>query len=174
MNRISELCPEAKIVYVKGDDFTNQLIDSISHGTCEQFRSKYRKADMLLIDDIQFIAGKNSTQEEFFHTFNTLYEDNKQIVLTSDRPPKDIKPLEDRLKNRFEWGLTRRHTSAPAYELRIAIMQSKAEASRHRKLPATTCLEFLAEQSPQQRAAARGRGQKARCAIVPDRRTDNR
>jgi chromosomal replication initiator protein len=141
MNRISELCPEAKIVYVKGDDFTNQLIDSISHGTCEQFRSKYRTADVLLIDDTQFISGKVSTQEEFFHTFNTLYENHKQIVLTCDCPPRSIKTLENRLQTRFEWGLTA-DIQPPAYELRIAIMKSKAEALGI-SLPADV-LEFLA------------------------------
>lgn len=141
MNRISELCPEAKIVYVKGEDFTNQLIDSISHGTCEQFRSKYRTADVLLIDDTQFISGKVSTQEEFFHTFNTLYENHKQIVLTCDCPPRSIKTLENRLQTRFEWGLTA-DIQPPAYELRIAIMKSKAEALGI-SLPADV-LEFLA------------------------------
>lgn len=141
MNRISNLCPEAKIVYVKGDDFTNQLIDSISHGTCEQFRNKYRTADVLLIDDTQFISGKVSTQEEFFHTFNTLYENHKQIVLTCDCPPRSIKTLENRLQTRFEWGLTA-DIQPPAYELRIAIMKSKAEALGI-SLPADV-LEFLA------------------------------
>lgn len=141
MNRISELCPDAKIVYVKGEDFTNQLIDSISHGTCEQFRSKYRTADVLLIDDTQFISGKVSTQEEFFHTFNTLYENHKQIVLTCDCPPRSIKTLENRLQTRFEWGLTA-DIQPPAYELRIAIMKSKAEALGI-SLPADV-LEFLA------------------------------
>ena len=127
MNRIYENEPSAKIVYVKGEDFTNQLVDSISLGTCEQFRNKYRKASILLIDDIQFIAGKPSTQEEFFHTFNTLYENHKQIILTSDRPPRDLKTLETRLQTRFEWGLTA-DIQPPGFELRIAILKSKAEA----------------------------------------------
>lgn len=134
--------PDTKIVYAKGEDFTNEIIAAIANATTLQFREKYRKADMLLIDDIQFIAGKNSTQEEFFHTFNTLYEDNKQIVLTSDRPPKDIKPLEDRLKNRFEWGLLA-DIQVPDYELRIAIMQNKAK-SFHANFP-NIVFEFLAE-----------------------------
>lgn len=127
MNRIYENEPSAKIVYVKGEDFTNQLVDSISLGTCEQFRNKYRKASILLIDDIQFIAGKPSTQEEFFHTFNALYENHKQIILTSDRPPRDLKTLETRLQTRFEWGLTA-DIQPPGFELRIAILKSKAEA----------------------------------------------
>ncbi|MCI8331285.1 MAG: chromosomal replication initiator protein DnaA [Clostridiales bacterium] len=134
--------PDTKIVYAKGEDFTNEIIAAIANATTLKFREKYRKADMLLIDDIQFIAGKNSTQEEFFHTFNTLYEDNKQIVLTSDRPPKDIKPLEDRLKNRFEWGLLA-DIQVPDYELRIAIMQNKAK-SFHADIP-NVVFEFLAE-----------------------------
>ncbi|MCI8589116.1 MAG: chromosomal replication initiator protein DnaA [Clostridiales bacterium] len=134
--------PDTKIVYAKGEDFTNEIIAAIANATTLKFREKYRKADMLLIDDIQFIAGKNSTQEEFFHTFNTLYEDNKQIVLTSDRPPKDIKPLEDRLKNRFEWGLLA-DVQVPDYELRIAIMQNKAK-SFHLTFP-NIVFEFLAE-----------------------------
>ncbi len=142
MHHINKVNQHAKIVYVKGEDFTNQLIDSISHNTNEQFRNKYRKADVLLIDDIQFIAGKVSTQEEFFHTFNALYEKNKQIILTSDCPPRDIKTLEDRLKTRFEWGLIA-DIQPPGFELRIAIMKSKAEALGI-ELPADV-LEFLAE-----------------------------
>lgn len=118
--------PDAKIIYAKGDDFTNELIAAIRNAETAAFREKYRPADILLIDDVQFIAGKVGTQEEFFHTFNTLYEDNKQIVLTSDRPPKDINPLEDRIRNRFEWGLLA-DIQAPDYELRIAIMQDKAK-----------------------------------------------
>lgn len=117
--------PELKIVYVKGEEFTNQLVDSIFKNTSEQFREKYRTADLLLIDDIQFIAGRESTQEEFFHTFNALYEDHKQIILTSDRPPRDIKTLEDRLKTRFEWGITA-DIQPPDADLRAAILKQKA------------------------------------------------
>ncbi len=117
--------PELKIRYVKGDEFTNQMIESISFNRTEQFRSNYRKVDVLLIDDIQFIAGKESTQEEFFHTFNALYEDQKQIILTSDRPPKDIPRLEERLKTRFEWGLTA-DIQPPDLELRVAILKNKS------------------------------------------------
>ena len=124
MNEIYRNNPNSNILYVKGDEFTNQMIESISHGSQEAFRRKYRKADVLLIDDIQFIAGKEGTQEEFFHTFNALYEDSKQIIMTSDRPPRDIKLLEDRLRTRFEWGLIA-DIQPPDYELRIAIMQNK-------------------------------------------------
>ncbi|MDR1241127.1 MAG: chromosomal replication initiator protein DnaA [Oscillospiraceae bacterium] len=113
-------------IYIKGDDFTNELIDSIRRNTTIDFHLKYRKADLLLVDDIQFIAGKNATQEEFFHTFNSLYEDNKQIILTSDRPPKEIQTLEDRLRTRFEWGLIA-DIQPPDFETRIAIIKRKAE-----------------------------------------------
>lgn len=118
--------PSAKIAYVKGEEFVNQMVKSIGTGTAENFRQKYRNADLLLMDDIQFIAGKESTQEEFFHTFNTLYEAKKQIVLTSDRPPKDIATLEERLLTRFEWGLTA-DIQPPDFETRIAIIKRKAE-----------------------------------------------
>ncbi len=127
INRIKSTRPELKIVYVKGEEFTNQLIDSISKKTPEQFREKYRTADVLLIDDIQFIAGRYSTQEEFFHTFNALYEAHKQIILTSDRPPRDIETLEDRLKTRFEWGIPA-DIQPPDDELRAAILKKKAAA----------------------------------------------
>ena len=133
--------PEKTIIYVKGDQFANELIESIRAGTTAGFREKYRKADALLIDDIQFIAGKESTQEEFFHTFNTLYESKKQIVLTSDRPPRDIATLEDRLKTRFEWGLTA-DVQPPDFETRVAIVKRKAELL-HLDLPENVA-EFIA------------------------------
>jgi chromosomal replication initiator protein len=125
MNEIYRNNNDFNILYVKGDEFANQMIEAIAHGSTESFRRKYRKADVLLIDDIQFIAGKESTQEEFFHTFNALYEDGKQIIMTSDRPPRDIPKLADRLRTRFEWGLIA-DIQPPDYELRIAIMQNKA------------------------------------------------
>lgn len=117
--------PSFKIVYIKGDEFTNELISAIRDGKNIEFRNKYRQADLFLVDDIQFIAGKVQTQEEFFHTFNTLYEAKKQIVLTSDRPPKEMARLEDRLKTRFEWGLLA-DIQPPDYETRIAIIKNKA------------------------------------------------
>ena len=118
--------PDVNIVYIKGDQFTNELVDAIRTGKNIEFRSKYREADLFLIDDIQFIAGKDSTQEEFFHTFNKLYEDHKQIVMTSDRKPSDMLTLEDRLRTRFEWGLLA-SIAAPDYETRMAILKHKAE-----------------------------------------------
>ena len=126
-NRIRESRPNANIVYVKGETFTNQLIESIAVSAqyMAKFRAKYRQADVLLIDDVQFIAGKPSTQEEFFNTFNELYDAKKQIILTSDRPPKEIKTLEERLKSRFEWGLIA-DIQPPDLELRIAILRMKS------------------------------------------------
>lgn len=126
INRMKQNNPNIRIIYTKGEDFTNQMISCLANKTMEDFRNKYRKCDVLLIDDIQFIAGKISTQEEFFHTFNDLYERKKQIVLTSDRPPREIKTLEDRLVSRFEWGLIADITP-PDLELRIAIIKKKAE-----------------------------------------------
>ncbi len=119
--------PDRSVVYVKSEDFTNEIIEAIAKGTTAALRAKYRSADLLLVDDVQFIAGKNSTQEEFFHTFNTLHEAKKQIILTSDRPPKDIATLEDRLKTRFEWGLTA-DIQPPDFETRISIINRKAQS----------------------------------------------
>ena len=116
----------SNILYVTSEKFTNQLINGIKDNTMEQFRNKYRNIDVLLIDDIQFIAGKERIQEEFFHTFNTLHENGKQIILSSDRPPKDINLLEDRLKSRFEWGLIADISNAD-YETRLAILRKKAQ-----------------------------------------------
>ncbi len=125
-NDIKSTKPDTKTLYIKGDDFTNELIESIKKNTTSVFHQKYRQTDILLVDDIQFIAGKDSTQEEFFHTFNALYESKKQIVLTSDRPPKEIQTLEDRLRTRFEWGLIA-DIQPPDFETRIAIIKRKAE-----------------------------------------------
>lgn len=116
---------DLRIVYIKGDDFTNELIASIREGSNAEFREKYRQAGILLVDDIQFIAGKKQTQEEFFHTFNTLYESGRQIVLTSDRPPSEMTQLEDRLRTRFEWGLLV-DVAPPDFETRLAIVKNKA------------------------------------------------
>ena len=125
-NTIQQSNPDANIVYIKSEDFTIELIDAIKTNTNHKFREKYRKADVLLVDDIQFIAGKDSTQEEFFHTFNALYEARCQMVFTSDRRPKDMPKLEDRLKTRFEWGLLA-DIEPPDFETRMAIVELKAQ-----------------------------------------------
>lgn len=117
--------PQAKVLYVTSETFTNELINSIQNNKNEEFRNKYRNIDVLMIDDIQFISKKEGTQEEFFHTFNALYEAKKQIVLTSDRPPKEINTLEERMKTRFEWGLLA-DIQPPDFETRIAIIRDKA------------------------------------------------
>ena len=148
INRLRQNNPKTRIIYTKGEDFTNQMIACMLKKKSEdenpmvEFRNKYRKCDVLLIDDIQFIAGKVATQEEFFHTFNALFEEKKQIILTSDRPPREIKPLEERLKTRFEWGLIA-DIEPPDLELRIAIIKSKADQV-NLKLP-DEVLTFLAE-----------------------------
>lgn len=142
MNYIQQNYPSLSILYVKGEEFTYELIDSIRHKSQPAFRQKYRSVDVLLIDDIQFIAGKESIQDEFFHTFNALFEDHRQIILAADRPPRDMRQLEDRLKSRFEWGLLA-DIQPPDYELRVAILQSKAQMMG-KKLPQDV-LRFLAE-----------------------------
>lgn len=123
--KIRENNPRSSVLYISTEKFTNELINSIRDGNPEKFRQKYRNIDCLLIDDIQFLAKKEHTQEEFFHTFNTLYDSNKQIVISSDRPPKEIPTLEDRLRSRFEWGLIT-DVQPPDIETRIAILRKKA------------------------------------------------
>lgn len=125
-NRILENNSNSNVLYVTSEKFTNQLINAIKDNKTEIFRNKYRNIDVLLIDDIQFIAGKDRVQEEFFHTFNTLREDGKQIIISSDKPPRDIEFLEDRLKSRFEWGLLA-DIASPDYETRLAILRKKAQ-----------------------------------------------
>ena len=141
-NVIHDRHPDYNIVYIKGDQFTNELIAAVQEGKNIEFRSKYRGADLFLVDDIQFIAGKNSTQEEFFHTFNNLYESHRQIVLTADRPPNEMLRLEDRLKTRFEWGLIA-DIQPPDYETRMAIIKEKA-MSYGMELPDDVC-SYIAE-----------------------------
>ena len=123
--KISEREPSKKIAYIKGDDFTNQMVQSIKNGTAEEFRTKYRNVDLFLVDDIQFIAGKQSSQNEFFHTFNNIYESGNQIVITSDRPPMEMSLLDDRLRTRFEGGLMA-DIQPPDLETRMAITRNKA------------------------------------------------
>ena len=125
-NEIAVSFPHYKTIYITGEEFTNELIDNIRNKTMPEFKNKYRNVDVLFVDDIQFIANKDSTQEEFFHTFNALYEANKQIVLVSDRPPKDIALLENRLRSRFEMGIIT-DIYLPEYELKVAIIKQKAK-----------------------------------------------
>lgn len=142
INELKKNHPSLKIVYKTCEDFMNELIEAISKTATTAFKEKYRKADVLLIDDIQFIAGKVATQEEFFHTFSSLYESDKQIILTSDRPPKDIQPLEDRLRSRFEGGLIA-EVSPPSFELRTAIIKKKSSSMN--LLISNDLVDYMAE-----------------------------
>lgn len=141
-NKILENSPEKRVVYVTSERFTNDMINSVRDKDTESFRQRYRDVDVLLIDDIQFIEKKQGTQEEFFHTFNDLYLNNKQIVITSDRMPKELVSIEERLVGRFEWGLSIDVTT-PDYETRVAILKKKAE-SQHAQLP-DEVLSYIAE-----------------------------
>ncbi len=141
-NAIKKNNTNAKVVYISSEEFTNELISSIQHKQMSQFRNKYRNLDCLLIDDIQFISKKERTEEEFFHTFNSLYENQKQIVITSDKPPSEIKDIENRLKSRFSWGLIV-DIQPPELETRIAIIQKKAELFNLKLSP--EIVEFIAQ-----------------------------
>lgn len=141
-NRALAHNPKMKIICIKGEEFTNQLVDAIQKNRTRQFRQKFRSCDMLMIDDIQFIAGKEATQTEFFHTFDALYEDNKQIILTSDRPPRELESLEQRIRSRFEQGLLA-DIKPPDYELRMAILRNKINQN-HLDVP-TDVVDFLAQ-----------------------------
>ncbi|MBQ8524798.1 MAG: chromosomal replication initiator protein DnaA [Clostridia bacterium] len=141
-NKVLERDPTMRVIYVKGEEFMNQLIEALREKTNSEFREKYRKADMLLIDDIQFIAGKESTQLEFFHTFDALYEDHKQIIITSDKPPREMVTLEERIRSRFESGLVV-DIQPPDFELRLAILQNKAD--QNNLVIPTDVLTYLAE-----------------------------
>lgn len=141
-NEILVTHPQKKVVYITSEKFTNELVNAIFKKTTKEFKEKYRRVDCLLIDDVQFLAGKEATQEEFFHTFNTLYENNKQIIIASDRPPKAIPTLEARLRSRFEWGMMA-DISAPNYEMRLAVLQSKS-ANLDFQLP-SELLELIAK-----------------------------
>lgn len=141
-NKVLERDPTMRVIYVKGEQFMNQLIEALREKTNAEFREKYRKADILLIDDIQFIAGKESTQLEFFHTFDALYEDHKQIIITSDKPPREMVTLEERIRSRFESGLVV-DIQPPDFELRLAILQNKAD--QNNLVIPTDVLTYLAE-----------------------------
>ncbi len=151
---VAERGPSVKVMYLSSEKFTNEFIDAIQNNTLVKFRKRYRQADLLLIDDIQFFAGKERSQEEFFHTFNTLFDGHKQIVLSSDRPPAEIQNLEQRLVSRFEWGLTA-ELQPPDIETRLAILRKKAESLDHQARIERPRIPRPAH--PHQRAPARGR-----------------
>jgi len=163
---IRESSPDSNIVFVDGEAFTNELIDSINHATTQKFRDKYRQADVFMLDDVQFIGGKESTQEEFFHTFNTLYQSSKQIVMTSDRPPKEIKTLEDRLRTRFEWGLLA-DIQPPDFETRIAILKRKSEQLKL-DMPMDVC-EYIASRLKSDIRQLEGTVKKMNAKLIMDK-----
>ncbi|MDO5115738.1 MAG: chromosomal replication initiator protein DnaA [Synergistaceae bacterium] len=145
-HHISETNPETKMLYVSAEKFTNDLITAIRNNTNQEFRARYRELDVLMIDDVQFIAGKEQTQEEFFWTFNTLHDAKKQIIISADRPPKDIEGIADRLVSRFEWGLVT-DIQPPDLETRVAILQKKAEMKNYMNIPEEVIM-FIAQNIP--------------------------
>lgn len=145
-HHIEDANPKTKILYVSAEKFTNDLIGSIRNNTTQEFRARYRELDVLMIDDVQFIAGKEQTQEEFFWTFNALHDAKKQIVISSDRPPKDIQGIEDRLVSRFEWGLVT-DIQPPDLETRVAILQKKVEMKGYHNIPEEVIM-FIAQNIP--------------------------
>lgn len=142
INRLFKRDPNLRVIYIRGEEFTNHLIEAIKNGTTEQFRDKYRTADILLVDDIQFIAGKSATQDEFFHTFNVLYEAQKQIIVTCDRQIREMKNLEERIRTRLEWGISA-DIQPPDTELRMAIIRKKAE--EYKLALSEDIVEYLAQ-----------------------------
>ena len=140
-NHAGKKFPNKKIEYIRGEEFTNNMIKALQEGSIDEFKNRYRNIDIFLMDDIHFIAGKDQTQEEFFNTFNALYQNNKQIIVTCDRPLKEIKTLEDRIRTRFEWGLLA-DIQKPEFETRVAIIKRKAELLNI-KIPDEVC-EFMA------------------------------
>ncbi|OUO93213.1 chromosomal replication initiator protein DnaA [Cloacibacillus sp. An23] len=145
-HHIEDADPKTKILYVSAEKFTNDLISSIRNNTTQEFRARYRELDVLMIDDVQFIAGKEQTQEEFFWTFNALHDAKKQIIISADRPPKDIEGIADRLVSRFEWGLVT-DIQPPDLETRVAILQKKVEMKGYRNIPEEVIM-FIAQNIP--------------------------